>query len=762
MIGRVKLKNFTCHEETEIAFPEGMIIFVGRNGSGKSSIIDAITYALYGEHSRGRNQNIVRRWSGSGMVELELYHGGSRYYVVRSFDSSGNLQSAALRRDGVLIVAGERRKEAAVSKAIQEILGLSYDRMRAAVIIQQGELDRIISADPKELKELFDDLMGLTKMERAYQSMLEVLSNFEERIVRETGRSPREVSKVEEEIRELEDKIRSAEHEAAALRNELDILRQEKECVENRLNELKRAKEVKEDINRGLLDLRNLLAERVRELHEVSKKGSECLEKIGLKDEVERRVERVKELDMRIQELRDKISSLKAKRDEAEKRLKKIEVELAGVDVASLRVRTLEEIELDARRKAERLRDDAIELGRDLALRARGDLRHETLIHQQVDQDLEEVVGTVSEAYNSALAIHLIAQACEADRIRGGLEEVESKLKSLNEDLETAIKERDELSRLGNADISYLYEEIKRALKELDEMGGEDAVKRAKALFEVAKQRLDLLDKVMRGEAELDEPLIEDLYNLLGDGGRQLISKLREQIGKLRAMRFDPKELEELVSEEKELIGRISSLETRLQALEDKVSQDRERMETLQRVKEVLVKAKEFYDLMDRVRSELYYRDGKVLKSLRTWILGRLSDHARRYLDLLDVRIDDVRIEEEGRRILFKCFVRGREVDKDMLSGGEKVALALAIRLAIGDVLGAQRLGFFILDEPTIHLDSENRRRLAELFTNLSKVVRQVIIITHDEEVFEGVEAKIVKFERGQSPDSPTIVQELS
>ena len=142
---------------------------------------------------------------------------------------------------------------------------------------------------------------------------------------------------------------------------------------------------------------------------------------------------------------------------------------------------------------------------------------------------------------------------------------------------------------------------------------------------------------------------------------------------------------------------------------------------------------------------------------MRTWILGRISDHARRYLDLLDVRI-----EERGRRILFKCFVRGREVDKDMLSGGEKVALALAIRLAIGDVLGAQRLGFFILDEPTVHLDSENRRRLMEVFTNLSRAVRQVIIITHDEEAFEGAEAKIVRFERGLSPDSPTIIQDLS
>jgi len=213
LIGRVKLVNFTCHQETEIIFPEGLTVFLGRNGSGKSSIIDAITYALYGEHSRGRNPNIVRRGSSSGgRVELEFDHGGSRYYVNRSFDSRGNLQSAILRRDGRLLVAGERRREA-VSKAVQEILGLSYDRMRTAVVIQQGELDRIISADPRELKELFDDLMGLTKMEKAYQNMLEVLKEFEKRIIDEMGRSPREADKVREDLEKLEGEIESAEEE---------------------------------------------------------------------------------------------------------------------------------------------------------------------------------------------------------------------------------------------------------------------------------------------------------------------------------------------------------------------------------------------------------------------------------------------------------------------------------------------------------------------------------------------------------------------
>jgi exonuclease SbcC len=89
------------------------------------------------------------------------------------------------------------------------------------------------------------------------------------------------------------------------------------------------------------------------------------------------------------------------------------------------------------------------------------------------------------------------------------------------------------------------------------------------------------------------------------------------------------------------------------------------------------------------------------------------------------------------------------------------VALALAIRLAIGDVLGAQKLGFFILDEPTIHLDSENKKKLQEIFASLGELAGQTIVITHDEELFEDADATILRFERGPAPNSPTEIQTI-
>ncbi len=68
----VQLENFVSHRSTALKLNPGITVFIGRNGSGKSSVIDAITFALYGEHTRGHNRNLVRRGSESSMVRLNF------------------------------------------------------------------------------------------------------------------------------------------------------------------------------------------------------------------------------------------------------------------------------------------------------------------------------------------------------------------------------------------------------------------------------------------------------------------------------------------------------------------------------------------------------------------------------------------------------------------------------------------------------------------------------------------------------------------
>ena len=58
MIKDIQLKNFIAHKDTKLEFCKGITIFLGHNGSGKSSIIDAVTFSLFGKHTRKSNKNL--------------------------------------------------------------------------------------------------------------------------------------------------------------------------------------------------------------------------------------------------------------------------------------------------------------------------------------------------------------------------------------------------------------------------------------------------------------------------------------------------------------------------------------------------------------------------------------------------------------------------------------------------------------------------------------------------------------------------------
>ena len=96
-------------------------------------------------------------------------------------------------------------------------------------------------------------------------------------------------------------------------------------------------------------------------------------------------------------------------------------------------------------------------------------------------------------------------------------------------------------------------------------------------------------------------------------------------------------------------------------------------------------------------------------------------------------------------------------LELESLSGGEQVSIALALRLGMAHLLGASNLNFMILDEPTTHLDSERRKSLVNVLSQLTNIKEnnssmQFIIITHDAEIFEDSTVEnIYKFESSQN-----------
>jgi len=753
VIRRVKLKNFTCHELTELELPEGLIVFIGRNGAGKSSVIDAITYALYGEHSRGNNANIVRDGASEGEVELEFHLRGNKYLVLRRFNSRGALEHSFLKCNGKTLATGERRREDDdVVQQIRKILGLDYEEMVSAVIIRQGELDSILSEEPKELKELFDKLVGLEKMEEAYERMRDVIDDFRNKVRESVGWDLKDLERVEETLgkkrQELEDRLRRCEQ----LEKEVAELKSKLEEERRKYSELKEVKEMYDTARNLLSVLKYRLNQREKELETSIRTLKECRTLLEHKDVVDRRTaerEALKEVQKR-----------------KEEELRRIEGEAEGIEASLRELRvpgvppekapTLQTLKDEAVRRAEKLRDDSIELGKRLARRESTEE-----LEEEVSRGIAGIVDLVSESYRAGGAQAMTEMIEKRERLSGELDRKRKQIEDLRGELERIRREMEGLSYIEGKHVDELRDKIRDAERDAEKLGGVGRIPELEEELTTVRNALSWLSQAEDRRALPEVKDLEGMEKVLGEDGE--LRQLRTLLEQLRAKPFDVSELERNEKLLNELNRQLGKCEASLRENKAAVERLRDEVEKLERAVRELARAREFHDLLVKIREKIYHRDGPVVKGIRAWALKNVSERAARYLDLFDVRFSDIRLEEtrEGKGISFVSSYGGRRADSERLSGGERVALALAIRLAISDVLGAGRFGFFILDEPTTHLDSENKRKLREVFTRLGEKVRQVIIITHDEEIFEEADAMIVKFERSPAPNAPTRIHVL-
>jgi exonuclease SbcC len=158
-----------------------------------------------------------------------------------------------------------------------------------------------------------------------------------------------------------------------------------------------------------------------------------------------------------------------------------------------------------------------------------------------------------------------------------------------------------------------------------------------------------------------------------------------------------------------------------------------------------------FISDLEKIRSLVFNRDGVVSSSLRTLALNLISAKSSEYINTFNVGISKITLIEKPREIKILCYGKRGEIDIFSLSGGEKVAVSLALRMAIAYLMGSSKIDFIILDEPTSNLDEERRqsfvRIISDVFNKGIGPVSQIIIITHDEEIFENSEIEqIYKF----------------
>ncbi|MBQ9136386.1 MAG: SMC family ATPase [Lachnospiraceae bacterium] len=162
-------------KETKIDFEafegKGLFLVTGATGAGKTTVFDAISYALYGRLSgETREKNSVRsdfaEADTATYVELFMEHAGKEYHIVRNPEytrprkKGGGItkekeNAVVYFEDGTVL---EGVKE--VNARMQEILVLDYDQFKQITMIAQGEFARLLTASPKEKTAIFRDIFG--------------------------------------------------------------------------------------------------------------------------------------------------------------------------------------------------------------------------------------------------------------------------------------------------------------------------------------------------------------------------------------------------------------------------------------------------------------------------------------------------------------------------------------------------------------------------------------------------------------------------
>jgi len=326
MINSIELGNFLSHAETKLNFSEGVTVFVGPNGSGKSGIIDAITFALFGQHTRKSNKGLIRRGENQGYARINFSINNKIFQATRKINLQGTLSSQFLQKtdEGWMPIAEGERKQfgESMTRKIEEFIGLDFEKLKIASIVQQGELNSIIKAKPKEFKELINAVIGIDKLDISSENMKIVLKNFRETILKEFGYDDSNIEMLKNEIKErvleikknqpLKEKL---EEEKLKHKNEISILKKKIEEDSPKLDKIKQLDSRKLELVKYAKDAIYSIQREVSEKERKIRDCEGCFEHLYEKKRIEKSLNMaelaIKETGKKIQENQMWVISLK-------------------------------------------------------------------------------------------------------------------------------------------------------------------------------------------------------------------------------------------------------------------------------------------------------------------------------------------------------------------------------------------------------------------------------------------------------------------
>ncbi len=254
----VELENIRSHVKSTIQFGSGFNCLVGGVGCGKSSVLYAIDFVLFGDPIGRSFEYLLREGEDACKVTLQFVHAGKTYVLTRALRRRGksisqDTEQLKLYEDDKLIAS---LKSGAVKEQLKAITGLDKDIFREIVWVKQEQLKELLNMQPRPRQTRLDELFGLSDYEVARVNMLGVQKKYEgikegyeqdldilgmDKLQAEYHKSVEEFSRIEGELEDLKKKLAEAETDfdkATAKLESLEELKKQTEELKRKETEL--------------------------------------------------------------------------------------------------------------------------------------------------------------------------------------------------------------------------------------------------------------------------------------------------------------------------------------------------------------------------------------------------------------------------------------------------------------------------------------------------------------------------------------------
>lgn len=684
LLTSVELFDFRCHEHIVVTPPvEGITAIVGGNGAGKSTIVDAVAWCLYGAKPSGvpRMSSLIRHGADSCCVRVELAIEKDTVLVER------RVVSGSTECD--VWVNGEHRAGPAVSHVdpfLRRLLGMDVKGFFSAVFVAQKQVDQLVVASPKERGAIIEKLTGVAAISTG---LTDARARYRETKNTVDGLDVPDVESRRENVDKISESFAHVSENLSKVSENVRNVQKEYSTISEKLSQAERISDKRSQLSQAVATCQAMLEAKTSEVNSI-----EIPESVDC-DETPVSASDVSAARSRLADA----GSVQRRNDELERRQRAI-IDKLGSDVrsklsdAQKAVDTYSEKQESTQESIATSKSSMARLRKAMSTLSETDSTCPTC-GQKVD-NVSEVLSTLHEEFDK-LSEDVDKLSEVLDTVKNKRAKAESAVDKLTRAVDV-LEERPELAD----DIDTLQSKVRDLERQYD---------RARDIEASQQRRQQALSRVNLLNEE-----IEKVGGKLSEVSAALDNLDDVNVGSVRNhMSSVSEKLQRAVAEQ----GDVKAEKARLQA-------------ELDRAKELLDEARKADDRYRAALSEKVIAGAVVdmLEQFRAFrvdesipvVESRASDIVSKFTD---GHIAEIRLDSKFAASVVMSDGDVRPVG--LLSGGELSAVALALRLGISMLLGND--GLLVLDEVLVSQDDVRSERILSVMKEMC--AGQIVMISH-------------------------------